>query len=140
MENNKTTSDKPWGLELNSFCQLMHLANLVFWPLSIIMWLTNKDNHEIIDTHGKNIANFLISYAIYFIVSSILMIVIIGIFTAIALGILSIVFIIMAAINAGKGEVYNYPLTIKIIKYLSYEVSFVWTLKVLKIFLVIACY
>lgn len=116
MENNKTTSEKPWGLELNSFCQLMHLANLVFWPLSIIMWLTNKDNHEIIDVHGKNIANFLISYAIYFIVSSILMIVIIGIFTAIALGILSIVFIIMAAINAGKGEVYNYPLTIKIIK------------------------
>ena len=116
MENNKTTSDKPWGLELNSFCQLMHLANLIFWPLSIIMWLTNKDNHEIIDVHGKNIANFLISYVIYFTISSILMIVIIGIFTTIVLGILSIVFIIIAAINAGKGEVYNYPLTIKIIK------------------------
>jgi len=116
MENNNTTSEKPWGLELNSFCQLMHLANLVFWPLSIIMWLTNKDNHEIIDIHGKNIANFLISYVIYFTISSILWIVIIGMFITIVLGILWIVFIIMAAINAGKGEVYNYPLTIKIIK------------------------
>ena len=116
MENNKTSSEKPWGLEVNSFCQLMHLANLVFWPLSIIMWLTNKDNHEIIDLHGKNIANFLISFLIYYIVSSILMIVLIGIFTAIVVAVLFIVFTIIAAINAGKGEVYNYPLTIKIIK------------------------
>ena len=116
MENNKTNQEKPWGMELNTFCLLMHLAVLFAWPLSIVMWLTNKDNNEVIDSHGKNVANFLISVTIYFLVSSILTVVLIGfLLSFVALG-LFIVLPIIAAVKANSGEIYKYPLTIQIIK------------------------
>ncbi len=116
MEKNKTNLEQPWGMDLNTFCLLMHLSLLFFWPLSIVMWLTNKDNNETIDSHGKNIANFLISYIIYYFVSALLIFVVIGFFTIFVVGVLFIIFTIIAAIKAGQGEIYKYPLTIKIIK------------------------
>jgi hypothetical protein len=115
MENNKT-NQKPWGIDLNTFCLLMHLSLLFFWPLSIVMWVTNKDNNEVIDSHGKNLANFLISYTIYYFVSYLLMFLLIGILTIFMVVALFIIFTIIAAIKAGKGEIYKYPLTIEIIK------------------------
>ena len=116
MELDKTSPEKPWGLEINSFCVLMHLSTLFFWPLSIIMWATNKDSSETINLHGKNIANFLISFFIYYSASGLLIFVLVGLFTTGVLSALFVVFPIIAAIKAGKGLIYSYPLTIKIIK------------------------
>tara|TARA_B100001250_G_C19532562_1_gene671101 strand:- start:106 stop:456 length:351 start_codon:yes stop_codon:yes gene_type:complete len=116
MENHKTNPEKPWGIDLNTFCLLMHLSILFFWPLSIIMWVTNKDNNAVIDSHGKNVANFLISYTIYYFVSIFLFFVLIGFVTIFIVAALFIIFTIIAAIKAGKGEIYKYPLTIEIIK------------------------
>ena len=115
-EKNKTNPEKPWGMDLNTFCLLMHLSIIFFWPLSLIMWLTNKDNNEVVNSHGKNIANFLISYLIYYSISAVLIVVVVGVFTALAVGILFITFTIIAAVKAAQGEIYKYPLTIEIIK------------------------
>ena len=113
---NKKSKQKPWGMDINTFCLLMHLSLLFFWPLSIVMWVTNKDNNEVIDSHGKNLANFLISYTIYYFVSYLLIFVLIGILTIFILAALFIIFTIIGAIKAGKGEIYKYPLSIEIIK------------------------
>ena len=64
---------KPWGMEINQFCTLMHLSQLTGFiiPLAgiilpILMWATNKNQNDKLDKHGKNITNWLISSFIYY--------------------------------------------------------------------------
>ena len=112
-----------WGMNVNTYCMLMHLsvfagvavpgAGLV---LPIVMWALNKDQSQIIDQHGKNIVNFIISMAIYALASIILWVIIVGFFTLIAVGIVSIVFPIIAAVKANDGIYWPYPLCIRFFK------------------------
>ncbi|OIU71357.1 DUF4870 domain-containing protein [Rossellomorea aquimaris] len=82
----------------------------------IILWLWKRDDSEFIDYHGKEYLNFLISYTIYGIVSSILVIVLIGLVLAPIVGILALIFTILAAIKAYQGETYRIPTVIHFIK------------------------
>lgn len=114
---------RPWDMDLKSFTILMHLsvfAGMIIpmggIVLPLVMWLTNKDKSSLIDAHGKNIMNWMISSFIYAIASVILMILGIGILMIIALVILSLVFTIMGAVKASNGEVFKYPLAIEFIK------------------------
>jgi uncharacterized Tic20 family protein len=114
---------RPWGMDLNAFNMLMHLSQfagaivpLAGFAMPIIMWSTQKDKSPSIDTHGKNIINFMISYIIYAIICIILTLVVIGIFGLIALGIGSLIFIIIGAVRANEGRIYEYPLTIKFLQ------------------------
>jgi uncharacterized Tic20 family protein len=98
----------------------MHLSQLLIWFIPflgiivpILMWTTNKDNNAAVDNHGKNILNFSISYAIYAVA---LTIVIIGIPLLLVLFIVYAVALIIAAIKASNGEYWKYPLSIKFIK------------------------
>ncbi len=113
---------QPWGMETNTFNMLMHLSQLAGFivpfaglVLPIVMWATNKDEHPLVDAHGKNILNWMISAFLYAIGCAILTFFFIGILGFIALGILSLVFIITGAVKASNGEVYSYPLSIKFI-------------------------
>lgn len=118
-----TEEFKPWGMEMNQFCLLMHLSQFASYivpaaglVLPIVMWSTNKDKSEIIDQHGKNILNWMISSVIYIVISMILMLVLIGFVTIFAVLICTIVFSVIGAIKANDGQVYKYPLTITFIK------------------------
>jgi uncharacterized Tic20 family protein len=77
------------------------------------MWIANKEVNPTVDKHGKNIMNFIISFIIY---TAILCITIIGIPLAVVVGILYIVFVIIAAVKVNNGEDWKYPLTIEFIK------------------------
>ncbi len=125
MEEEITTANnfKPWGMEINQFSMLMHLSQFAGYLipmagliLPIVMWVTNKDKSPVIDQHGKNILNWMISLVIYVIVSFILMFVLIGIVTLIGVLICSIVFTIMGAVKANNGEIYKYPMSITFLK------------------------
>lgn len=112
-----------WGMSEKSFIVFMHvsqfagyIAPLLGFILPMVMWLTNKDRSMLIDEHGKNIVNWLISVIIYAMISAILVFVIVGIVTLIALGILAIVFPIIGAVRASNDSFFKYPLTIKFIK------------------------
>ena len=114
---------KPWGMELKQFCMFMHLSQLAGFiiPMSnivlpILMWYTNKDKSDVIDQHGKNILNWMISTVIYYLISGILMFILIGFLTIFVVAVCSIIFTIMGAVKANKGEVYKYPLSITILK------------------------
>jgi len=114
---------KFWGMAENSYCMLMHLslfagvavpgAGLV---LPIVMWAVNKDESPVIDQHGKNIFNFMISLFIYLFVSAVLTLIIIGIIPLIAITIAAIVCPIMAAVKANDGTYWPYPLCIRFFK------------------------
>ncbi len=116
------SSDKNplFGMTERTYLMLMHLSQFASWvfPLvgiivPILMWTTNKDTNAEVDRHGKNILNFSISFAIYSIGLTILiltiplLIVLFGIYA---------VAVIIASIKASNGEYWEYPLTIKFIK------------------------
>ena len=114
---------KPWGMEVNQFCMLMHLSQYAGFiipyaglALPIVMWVTNKDKSDLVDQHGKNIANWIISSSIYLFASLILVFFVIGFFTLFALAICYLIFTILGAVSASNGKVYKYPLTITFIK------------------------
>ena len=118
-----TNAYRPWGMDLNQFCMLMHLAQFAGFIipfggllLPIVMWTTNKEHSKIIDQHGKNILNWTISCYIYIFASIILMFFLIGFLTLFGIAICSLIFSIVGAIRANEGIIYHYPLSISFIK------------------------
>lgn len=112
-----------WGMELNTYCMFMHLGQLaglliplVGWILPILMWTTHKDRSEVVDAHGKNILNWMISVLIFSIIAGVLSVIIIGIPLLIAIWICDIVFIIIGGMRANDGIVWKYPYSLTIMK------------------------
>jgi uncharacterized Tic20 family protein len=112
----QTADEKQMGM----FLHLSGLAYALVWPLGIvlpiILWQTQKDKMPALDEHGKMVTNWMISSAIYAFVSFVLMFVLIGFLTGLAVWLLAIIFPIIGGIKANNGELWNYPLTIKFLK------------------------
>ena len=105
-----------WSMILH----LSLLTNLIL-PLAgiiapIVIWQIKKDEYPIVDVHGKNAVNWIISAVIYSVICFILVFAVVGIFLFFILGALSIIFPIMAGIKANNGEVWKYPLTFQFLK------------------------
>lgn len=122
--NGETTynySRKPlFGMSENSYLMLMHVSQFagILVPFAgfiipIFLWISNKDTNVKVDMHGKNILNFMISFLIY---AAILTITLIGIRFAIIVGVVYVVFVILASIKANNGEYWKYPFTIEFVK------------------------
>ena len=112
-----------WGMDERTFLILMHVSvlsglvvPLVGLILPIVMWQDGKNKSILVDEHGKNVVNWLISLTIYSIVSLILCLVIIGCVLLGILILLMIIFAIIAAVKASNEIVWDYPLTIKFFK------------------------
>jgi uncharacterized Tic20 family protein len=90
------------------------LANLggIFFSFvaPLIVYVIYKDRDPFVRRASAQALNFQIILAIAYFVSFILFFVIIGFFTFIAFAVCSIVFPILAAVAANKGEDYDYPL------------------------------
>lgn len=106
--------------EANQWAMFVHLSLFAGYLipfggliLPIVLWQIKKDEFPIVDTHGKNVANWAISLVIYFAAACILLLLLIGFLILPILGIISIVFPIIGAIKANNGEVWEYPLAIK---------------------------
>jgi uncharacterized Tic20 family protein len=137
---------KPWNMDLNSFCMLMHLSQFAssVFPLAgiimpIVMWQQFKKDSSIIHENGKQIMNFMLTTFLVGIVFTLGMVAVVltlftnassdqspALFSAMGLitilifaagfGIAYVVFIILAAIKAYHGHVGKYPLTIRFIR------------------------
>jgi uncharacterized Tic20 family protein len=107
---------RQWAL----FLHLSVLAGLVL-PIAgvvvpILIWQLKKADLPELDVHGKNAVNWMISALIYAVACVILTFVLIGGPLLIVLGVLGVVFPVIAAIKANNGEVWQYPLTIQVLK------------------------
>ncbi|WP_120337069.1 DUF4870 domain-containing protein [Cryobacterium soli] len=93
---------------------LIHIGGILFSFLpALIGYIVLKDRGPFIRAHTATALNFQITLAIAGFVGGILTVIGIGFLILAAVWILNIVFSIMAAIAANKGEWYTYPLTIK---------------------------
>jgi uncharacterized Tic20 family protein len=95
-------------------CHLLGFFTCFIGPL--IVWLIKKDDDPYIDQQGKEALNFQITVTIASIVGGILSVVCIGLLILAAVGILDIIFVIMACIASSKGQAYRYPVSIRLIK------------------------
>ncbi len=93
----QTAEQKQMGLWLH----LSQLANVILFPVGIIipivLWQTQKEKMPALDAHGKMIANWMISSIIYAMASVVLMFVLIGFLTILAVGLMGIIFPIIGA-------------------------------------------
>jgi len=107
-----------------TFGMLAHLTALALFigiPFGnilgpLVIWLIKKDELPFVDDQGKESLNFQISMLIYGAGAGILSLILIGIPLLFAIGILDIVLVIMAAVQANGGTPYRYPLCIRFIK------------------------
>ena len=82
----------------------------------LVIWLLQKDKHPLIDANGKEAVNFQISVIIYMMVAALLMLVVIGFFLLGLIGLVALIFIIVAAVKTSNGESFQYPLSIRLIQ------------------------
>lgn len=98
------------------FLHLSALAGYVIFGAGfaapILIWQLKKADYPELEQHGKNVANWLISYVIYMAISALLITVFVGVLLLLVLGVLMVVFPIIGGIKANNGEVWKYPLTI----------------------------
>lgn len=96
---------------------LIHVGGILFNFLApLIGYLILKDRGPFVRAHAVTALNFHLTILIAYIVGSILTVVIIGIFILLAAAVVVIVFGIIAAVRANRGEWYTYPLSIPFIK------------------------
>lgn len=92
----------------------------IFGPL--IIFLLNNDQNTSDPSKvfsrdvSKNALNWQITAFIGYIVGGVLMLVLIGFFVVLAIWIMNLIFCILGAMNASKGENWKSPLTIPILK------------------------
>src|SRR5262245_17507369 len=112
-----TADDRQWAL-------IAHLSGLIASALGglsflgpLIVWLIKKDQSAFVSDQAKEALNFQIAVTIALLVS-----IVIGALTCVGflllpvVGIGSLVFAIIAAIESNKGVAYRYPYTIRLIK------------------------
>jgi uncharacterized Tic20 family protein len=93
---------------------LIHIGGILFSFIpALIGYIVLKDRGPFVRAHTATALNFQITMAIAAFIGGILSIVVVGFLIIAAVGIIVIIFSIMAAVAANKGEWYSYPLTIK---------------------------
>jgi uncharacterized Tic20 family protein len=96
---------------------LCHVLSIFFWIIpSLVIYLLKKDESKYVAEHAKEALNFQISITIFYIISAVLMLILIGVFLMIAVYFGSIILCIIATIKASDNVLYRYPFSIRLIK------------------------
>lgn len=103
--------------EEKTLALLSHLLCIIVGVLApLVIWLIKKDESAFVNEHAKESLNFQISMIIYSIIAGFLCFAVIGFVLLPLLGVFALIVIIIATVRASKGEHYEYPLTIRLVK------------------------
>lgn len=142
--SNKFATYNLFGLNENTYCFLIHISvfigfiNVVLGLITpVILWSLMRDKNRNVDQHGKNVINWILSFVIYIFICIIIVFPLnqfmhlsinfsydfsspISLFSGFIpitiLMILNILFIVMGALKASSGKLWQYPLAIKFLK------------------------
>ena len=125
-------SERSWciGLHLSGLSGLLLGIALAHVIAPLVIWLIKRAESPVIDSVGKEVMNFQISYSIYFAIagglcciSSFLCLLLIGlVLLPMAITLLCVVFavwllcMIIAVVKTSNGEQYRYPFTIRFLR------------------------
>jgi uncharacterized Tic20 family protein len=114
--------NRTWAM----LCHLSALAGLII-PFGniigpLVVWLVKKDEMPIVNEYGKESLNFQISMSIYIIaagiVAGILSFIVVGVFLFPLIGLVGLVdlvLVVIASLQANKGIAYHYPFTLRLV-------------------------
>ena len=106
--------ERTWGAGAHWSALIALLIGLPFLgPLMVLLIYGNRSAW--VRRQAVESLNFQLSMIIYAIISAILIIVIVGFFLLLAVGALSIIMPIVAAVKVNNGEDFRYPLTIRMV-------------------------
>ncbi|MDT0158047.1 DUF4870 domain-containing protein [Microbacterium sp. ARD32] len=101
------SDEKMWSV-------LVHIGGIFLeFFAALIGYLLLKDRGPFVRAHTATALNFQLTLLIAFVVGGVLAIVGIGVLIIIAAAVLNVVFSVIAAVKAGNGEFYQYPMSIK---------------------------
>ena len=125
MNDSAPSSSTPSGSTLPAVpskddCNLGMLAHLlgIFTGFigALILWIIKKDQSAFVGENAKEALNFQITLAIGWIIAMMLTVILIGALLFPVLIVVNLIFCIMGAIAASKGELYKYPFAIRLVK------------------------
>ena len=96
---------------------LIHVGGIFFGILpSLIGYLVTKDRGDFIRQHTRAALNFHITLILAYVACAVLAFILVGVFLALVVEVLAIVFGILAAIAANGGQPYRFPISIEFVK------------------------
>ncbi|MHC4413808.1 MAG: DUF4870 domain-containing protein [Planctomycetota bacterium] len=115
----KRIADLEAGSGERTYAIFNHLVFLLL-PIPVlpqlVMWLIRKQDSAFLDDHGREAVNFQITLVLVSAVAGLFVIIGIGLLVLFVLPWYGIVCTIIAAIAAGRGEYFRYPMTIRLIQ------------------------
>lgn len=101
-------------------CNLAMLAHLlgIFTSFvgALIIWLVKKNDSPFIAQEGAEALNFQITIALGWVVAMMLSVILVGFLLYPVLLLVNLIFCILAAVSASKGEPYRYPFTLRLVR------------------------
>ena len=94
----------------------LYFTGLGFILGPMIVWLIKKNDHPFIDDQGKEALNFAITILLYYVVGVIGVFCFIGLVLLPVIHLFHVIFIVVASVRANSGDLYRYPLTLRLIK------------------------
>ncbi|WP_339607997.1 DUF4870 domain-containing protein [uncultured Roseivirga sp.] len=111
-----TYKERPWVLGAHIGTLLGYTVALGSFLVPLFIWLSKKEESEVIAMHAKASLNFQLSMLLYTFIAGIGIFILIGIPFLIIIPIVNLICVILATIEADKGGLYKYPLTINFVK------------------------
>lgn len=99
------------------WAMLAHLGGIILGFIApLVIWLMYRERGRFVEEQAKEALNFQITFTIAMIISGILFIVLIGMILMPIVVIAGLIFMIMGAVAANRGEAYRYPVNVRLIK------------------------
>lgn len=110
------SESRTWGMlaHLSALAGYIIPAGNILGPL--IVWLIKKDQMPFVNDQGKESLNFQITVTLALLLLSWTICIGIGLIVLPAIGIAALVFVILASMEANKGNAYRYPWTLRLVK------------------------
>jgi uncharacterized Tic20 family protein len=106
-----TGSDKIWAV-------LCHVSGFIGVPfiLPLVVYLAMRTESAYVAENAREALNFHISLLIYGLALTLLVFMFIGIPLLVFMGVAALILSIIAALKAGEGGCYRYPMTLRLVK------------------------
>lgn len=110
--------------DARNWAMLCHLSGFALYLLPpygqiaapLLIWLLKREASAFIDEQGREAVNFQISITLYFFLSGLLIVVLVGFPLMLLLMMSHAILMVIAAIRASEGADYRYPFTIRLIQ------------------------
>lgn len=83
---------------------------------ALIIWLVKKDQSKFVDANGKEALNFQLTMAIAWVIAVVTSFFCIGFFIMLGIIVIDLIFCIKGAMAANSGQIYRYPVCLRLIK------------------------